>query len=337
VKTRYVLVDCENVQPDGFEKLRDDAFKVKMFIGAKQNTPKNAKKALELLGEHAERIDISGSGKNAADFHIAYYIGRLSVESKDVLFYVVSKDKGFDPLIKHLQMHGVNCSRVASLEKIVPTKPVPKPETAGAKAAPEAKPKATKAVPKKRPTTANEAGPHTKQATTKAIPKKKPVKTKPVPKTKPTIAKVAEDTKAGMAKRSKSTRIPTLSNKERKALSGIPAAVSSPAQSSAQESAAHGKKPTTAKADVPNPRKVSAIPLSAASLADKVITNLGTGRKPGLLENLKSTIKDLFMELINKPLSSGEIDATIEEMKRRRFIKVADGVISYIAPYKQVP
>ena len=55
---------------------------------------------------------------SALDFHIAYYLGKLSAAHPDAYFHIVSKDKGFDPLIKHLKDQKIFCSRWASVLEI---------------------------------------------------------------------------------------------------------------------------------------------------------------------------------------------------------------------------
>jgi len=76
---------------------------VPFFFGASQKTVPTAflKSALK-LGDRFEQIDIAGHGKNALDFHIAFYLGECLTLSRGTRCVVLSKDKGFDPLIKHL-------------------------------------------------------------------------------------------------------------------------------------------------------------------------------------------------------------------------------------------
>jgi len=50
--------------------------------------------ALEFGKEKFELVGIKGQGKNAADFHIAYFIGKLSKEIPDSLFHIISRDTG---------------------------------------------------------------------------------------------------------------------------------------------------------------------------------------------------------------------------------------------------
>jgi hypothetical protein len=119
VKTNIILIDFENVQPKDLAQLRGRPFKTKVFCGANQTkVPFDLAAELQPLGPDAEYIKIQGTGPNALDFHIAYYIGRLSSEVPGATFHIVSKDKGFDPLIKHLQTQNVTCDRLSSLSDI---------------------------------------------------------------------------------------------------------------------------------------------------------------------------------------------------------------------------
>lgn len=118
MKTNYVLVDFENVQPDNMELLRGGLFKIKVFVGSNQKISVDVAKSLQAFGPDAEYIQIEGNGKNALDFHIAYYIGRLAGECADAYFHVISKDTGFDPLMQHLKDQKINCRRSPSVGDI---------------------------------------------------------------------------------------------------------------------------------------------------------------------------------------------------------------------------
>jgi hypothetical protein len=120
VKTHYVLIDFENVQPESLEPLNHDHFKVLVFIGAKQGKlSRDIVMSIQKLGSRAEYIEISGNGTNALDFHIAYYIGRFAVEEPSAHFHIVSKDTGFDPLIRHLKSKKLLAGRVESISDIL--------------------------------------------------------------------------------------------------------------------------------------------------------------------------------------------------------------------------
>jgi hypothetical protein len=123
LKTHYVLVDFENVQPKNMSLLNGGPFKIKVFHGARQaKISLEMARALQVFGSDAEYIQIDGSGSNALDFHIAYYIGRLAAENPDAHFHVISKDTGFDPLIKHLKAKKIFCQRLTSIAGISPVK-----------------------------------------------------------------------------------------------------------------------------------------------------------------------------------------------------------------------
>jgi hypothetical protein len=104
VRTNYVLIDYENVQPDTIGVLDQEHFKVIVFVGANQaKVTFEVASLLQHLGNRARYVKISGNGPNALDFHIAFYIGQIAASDPDAYFHIVSKDTGFDPLIAHLK------------------------------------------------------------------------------------------------------------------------------------------------------------------------------------------------------------------------------------------
>ena len=104
MRTNYVLIDYENVQPSALCVLEKEHFKVVVFVGANQaKVAFDVAAQLQRLGPSASYVKISGNGPNALDFHIAYYIGHLAAAEPDAYFHIISKDTGFDPLISHLK------------------------------------------------------------------------------------------------------------------------------------------------------------------------------------------------------------------------------------------
>lgn len=117
--TNYVLIDFENVQPKNLEILESHPFKIFVFVGANQTkVPFDLASTMQKFGENAQYIKISGNGKNALDFHIALYLGKLSSQDPEGFFHVISKDTGFDPLIKHLRENKVRAHRENDLAEI---------------------------------------------------------------------------------------------------------------------------------------------------------------------------------------------------------------------------
>ena len=70
--------------------------------------------------------DISGNGRNALDFHIAFHLGELATREPHASFQVVSKDTGFDPLLAFMKEKGITVRRSIADE------PVPVDETRSA-------------------------------------------------------------------------------------------------------------------------------------------------------------------------------------------------------------
>ena len=112
MRTNYVLIDYENVQPASLAVLEQEWFKVILFVGEKQAKVNiDVAASLQRLGSRAEYIRMAGSGPNALDFHIAFYIGRLAATEPDAYFHIISKDSGFDPLILHLKEKKILAAR----------------------------------------------------------------------------------------------------------------------------------------------------------------------------------------------------------------------------------
>jgi hypothetical protein len=119
MRTNYVLIDFENVQPDSLTALQHDHFKVIVFVGATQNKLSfDVVSAVQRMGTKAEYIKITGTGANALDFHIAFYIGQLAAKDDAAYFHVISKDSGFDPLIQHLKEKKISADRLACISDI---------------------------------------------------------------------------------------------------------------------------------------------------------------------------------------------------------------------------
>ncbi len=117
--TNYVLIDFENVHPSNLEVLKRHPFKVLVFVGANQTkVPFELASAMQALGDCGQYVKVAGAGKNALDFHIAYYIGELAAKEPEAFFHIISRDSGFDPLIKHLKSKTIRVQRERDLEEI---------------------------------------------------------------------------------------------------------------------------------------------------------------------------------------------------------------------------
>jgi PIN domain len=105
MRTNYILIDYENVQPAALPEIEATHFRLLVFVGASQTKVRfDVANAVQRMADRAGYIKISGNGANALDFHIAYYVGHLAAKEPEAYFHIISKDTGFDPLIAHLKM-----------------------------------------------------------------------------------------------------------------------------------------------------------------------------------------------------------------------------------------
>jgi hypothetical protein len=110
-----LLVDYENIGKVDLGAI-PAGVRVPFFFGASQKSvPTEFLKAALKLGERFVPIDIEGQGKNALDFHIAFYLGEYLARSPATACVILSKDKGFDPLIRHLVRRGFDVRRANSV------------------------------------------------------------------------------------------------------------------------------------------------------------------------------------------------------------------------------
>lgn len=117
---KLLLVDFENVQQVDISRL-DDGTNVIIFVGASQKAvPIELVASAQRLGERVEWQKVEGNGSNALDFHIACHLGRVLEKSPQLRCIVLSKDKGFDPLLRQLNKLGLKCKRINSLLELDP-------------------------------------------------------------------------------------------------------------------------------------------------------------------------------------------------------------------------
>lgn len=119
LRNNYIFVDFENVQPKSFDFPEDYPFKIIIFVGVNQTKiPIELAISMQSLGHNAEYVIISGSGKNALDFHITFYLGKLYEKDPNGYFHIISKDTGFDILINHLKTKKALINRYNNIDDI---------------------------------------------------------------------------------------------------------------------------------------------------------------------------------------------------------------------------
>ncbi len=121
MNTKYVLIDHENVQPKDLALLDGQPLRVIVFLGANQaRLSADLAMALQARGENGRYVKINANGRNALDFHIAFYLGELAAKEPSASFHVISKDGDYDPLLKHLRSRGIDAHGAATLASLLP-------------------------------------------------------------------------------------------------------------------------------------------------------------------------------------------------------------------------
>lgn len=133
-----VLIDFENVQPRSLKVLAAPGCSVLLFVGASQpRISMDVVEAMQGLGSQGRYVRCHGSGRNALDFHIAFYIGEMAAADPEAFFHIISKDTGFDPLVAHLKSRGLRAGRCVSVADLPMFRPAR--QSAGVPALPAAK------------------------------------------------------------------------------------------------------------------------------------------------------------------------------------------------------
>ena len=153
----HVFVDYENVHQLDHSVIGTKAVCFTLLMGAKQT--KVDAVVMERIMERAATVQLvrlTTSGKNALDFTIAYYVGRAVITDPTGYFHIVSKDKGYDPLIEHLRSRHIRAYRHDDFSTLTLTGH-PKPPITPPATPPTATPPATPSpkTPRKTPSKAS--------------------------------------------------------------------------------------------------------------------------------------------------------------------------------------
>ncbi len=120
---QILLVDFENVPKVDLAAVPVGVVVPFFFGAAQKSVPTDFLRAALKLGERFIAIDIAGAGRNALDFHIAFYLGEYLTRNPAAHCVILSRDKGFDPLVRHLSARDYSVRRVATLEEAFPALP----------------------------------------------------------------------------------------------------------------------------------------------------------------------------------------------------------------------
>jgi hypothetical protein len=186
----------------------------------------NSKRQAQLADAHSRvtLVPRSGSGPNALDFHLSFYLGYVAAKHPLAELVVVANDKGYDPMIAHARLLGFTAKRVGYKAKPAPVvKVAPAKKAVAVKVPAPAKRAATPAAPAKASAK--------KASAKKAAAKKVPAVKAPTPKApaKKAAAKKATPQQAAakkVAPKPPAKKVPTPA--KAKPVAAAPAAAPSP-------------------------------------------------------------------------------------------------------------
>lgn len=112
MKITWAFVDYENIHSLKLIDLSTYA-KIIVFLGHQQSFidlgPSKYPNPISL-----EVITVMGNAQNNLDFHLAYYLGLYDSHCpENIAFDIITKDKGFSLLLKHINTRGRTCRHIA--------------------------------------------------------------------------------------------------------------------------------------------------------------------------------------------------------------------------------
>lgn len=119
-RVNRVFLDFENVAEIDPKVLKRKDIFLTVFYGPKQK--KIDIEAAKAIHEHSKRVKmvkVKATGKNALDFVLAGYVGYAVRANPADHFHIISKDKGFDALVKQLRGEKICAHRHDGFEEIL--------------------------------------------------------------------------------------------------------------------------------------------------------------------------------------------------------------------------
>jgi hypothetical protein len=118
-RTNYVFVDFENVSETDLDRIAGKPAKVRLILGERHKSlPIKVVHLIQKYAEQVRLVETVLNGKNALDFVLAYEIGTESERDPTGYFHILSRDKGFDALIRHLKTKDIFAARHTAFGEI---------------------------------------------------------------------------------------------------------------------------------------------------------------------------------------------------------------------------
>jgi hypothetical protein len=118
-RTNYIFVDYENVQDLDLDLIAGKPVKVFFIVGQRQKSlPTILSKQIHKYHDQVGWIESEGASRNALDLVLAYRVGVQAKADPEGYFHVLSKDKDYDALIKHLRAQDLRACRDEVFSKV---------------------------------------------------------------------------------------------------------------------------------------------------------------------------------------------------------------------------
>ena len=142
---KHLLIDFENLQPENFDQIPVAHTHIWLFVGAIQKSITiELAQSLLRFGERAHIVRVKKTGKNALDFYLSYYLGKITATDPEATIVILSKDGGYDLLLEHIEdeQQAQGIVRLAALDGSSPATAAPAvlPETPEADTTPQHRP-----------------------------------------------------------------------------------------------------------------------------------------------------------------------------------------------------
>ena len=116
---KHILIDYENIQPKSFNDIEANECHIWLFLGVNQQKSLPLELVETLLKFDSKNVHIirmQHTGKNALDFYLSFYLGKISEIDSQADVCILARDSGYDVLVEHLNSvyDGINIIRSAN-------------------------------------------------------------------------------------------------------------------------------------------------------------------------------------------------------------------------------
>lgn len=102
---KHILIDYENIQPKSFNDIETNECHIWLFLGVNQQKSLPLELVETLLKFDSKNVHIirmQHTGKNALDFYLSFYLGKISEIDCQADVCILARDSGYDVLVEHL-------------------------------------------------------------------------------------------------------------------------------------------------------------------------------------------------------------------------------------------